>query len=172
MTTSTAQELSPLFAEAAKILGTYPPPATRWRNPLEVAQRVTLTYTRTVQRPTEAVMQEDRDSALYNRPPAVHAEKRPVNIPLDVTIDPGGEIELPSMYDGAIQQVMCNERDCRDHGGYCRKNHEGRIMAGLAPQLVRIGGRATLAPALADAAANEGKRPAPVRVLPRRKVEG
>lgn len=45
-------------------------------------------------------------------------------------------VNIPSTYDGAIQQVICDDPGCRDKGGYCQRGHGGTVYGGLAPQLI------------------------------------
>jgi hypothetical protein len=66
------------------------------------------------------------------------------------TIASGKETRIPSIFDVAIQSVLCSDPHCREKGGFCRRQHEGRIVSGLAPQLIHVDRRETaiLDPAL------------------------
>jgi len=57
----------------------------------------------------------------------------------------GGEEDIPSFFDSAVQAVVCADHVCKAAGGLCRKGHDGTIMGGLAPQLVRVSGNIKLA---------------------------
>ena len=56
----------------------------------------------------------------------------------------GGEEEIPSAFDMAIQRVVCSHPECKTIGGFCRKSHDGVVMMGLAPQLVNMTTKAKL----------------------------
>lgn len=57
---------------------------------------------------------------------------------------PDETVELPSMYDRAIQIVICQEDECNGRGPGaikcqpCTRGHHGQIMGGQDPLLVRI----------------------------------
>ncbi|HEY2517078.1 MAG TPA: hypothetical protein VGI39_39670 [Polyangiaceae bacterium] len=68
------------------------------------------------------------------------------NIARLVTIDPGETIELPSEFDNAIHRVDCGQDFCHKGAGkvgggwFCLKGHNGTIIGGLAPLLLRLDG--------------------------------
>lgn len=90
---------------------------------------------------------------------------------------PGEEVRVPSVFDSAIQSVLCSDPECRDKGGYCQKGHEGRVASGLAPQLVNRG-RATpvhlhpsvdeLAPKRAANAESESQKAPDLKAAPKK----
>ena len=55
------------------------------------------------------------------------------------TVPPGETREVNSAFDKAIHQIDCGEDACHAKGWFCTKGHEGVIVGGLAPQLVREG---------------------------------
>lgn len=106
-------------------------------------------------RPQVFEPQEQRYTTWYNplqveQKAVLHENGRPTLY----RFPPGGETRVPSIFDSAIQSVICTDRECRDRGGYCQKGHEGRVAAGLAPQLVNKGREA---PVHLDPAVDEQK---------------
>lgn len=76
------------------------------------------------------------------------------NRKLVVTWAPGEVKSVPSEYDNAIHRVDCGEEHChkgagrRGGGWYCTRGHNGTIVGGLAPLLVRVDHDDTLDPSL------------------------
>lgn len=55
-------------------------------------------------------------------------------------IPAGGSREIPSRYDFAIQKVLCSDPACRaKQHGFCMVGHEGQVMGGMAPALIKKG---------------------------------
>lgn len=67
---------------------------------------------------------------------------------------PGETQVVPSEYDNAIHRVDCGQEAChkgagkKGQGWFCQRGHNGTVIGGLAPLLVRVGADDTLDPAL------------------------
>jgi hypothetical protein len=76
--------------------------------------------------------------------------------PTRYVFKPGRETPVPARFDDAIQKVHCDQDECRTHApGFCRnrKEHQGTVLGGLAPQLRYVGSPAKLSEALDPALA-------------------
>ena len=59
-------------------------------------------------------------------------------------IKAGQSAQIPSQYDHAIHYTDCGREECHHSrelgaGYFCKKGHDGTIVGGLAPMLVRVG---------------------------------
>lgn len=70
-------------------------------------------------------------------------------------VPPGETRELDSRYDRAIHMIDCGRDDCYRKGRFCSAGHEGLIVGGLAPLLVRVGKNDTLDKSLDTALAEK-----------------